>query len=61
MTYGVEAIILLESGFPTMRTSSFNPKDNDENLARSLDLIDEKKGECDGLIGPLSTETEARL
>ena len=30
MTYGVEAVIPLESGFPTTRTSSFNPKDNDE-------------------------------
>ena len=43
MTYGAEAVILLESGFPTTRTGSFNPKDNDENLARSLDLIDEKR------------------
>ena len=43
MTYGVEAVIPLESGFPTTRTSSFNPKDNDEHLARGLDLIDEKR------------------
>ena len=43
MTYGAEAVIPLESGFPTTRTSSFNPKDNDEHLARGLDLIDEKR------------------
>ena len=43
MTYGAEAVIPLESGFPTTRTSSFNPKDNNENLARGLDLIDEKR------------------
>ena len=43
MTYGLEAIIPLESGFPTTRTSSFNPKDNDEQLARNLDLIEEKR------------------
>ena len=43
MTYGVEAVIPSETGFPTMRTSSFNPKDNDENLARDLNLIDEKR------------------
>ena len=43
MTYGAEAVILLESGFLTTRTSSFNPKDNDENLARGLDLIEEKR------------------
>ena len=43
MTYGVEAVIPLETGFPTSRTSSFNPKDNDEQLAKSLDLIEEKR------------------
>ena len=43
MTYGAEAVIPLESGFPTMRTISFNPKDNDELLARGLDLIEEKR------------------
>ena len=42
MTYGAEAVIPLESGFPTTRTSSFNPKD-DEQLARNLDLIEEKR------------------
>ena len=43
MTYGVEAVIPLETGFPTSRTSSFNPKDNDEQLTKSLDLIEEKR------------------
>ena len=43
MIYGVEAVIPLETGFPTSRTSSFNPKDNDEQLAKSLDLIEEKR------------------
>ena len=43
MTYGAEAAIPLESGFPTTRTSSFNPKDNDEQLARGLGLIEEKR------------------
>ena len=43
MTYGAEAVIPLESGFPTTRTSSFNPKDNDEQLPRNLDLIEEKR------------------
>ena len=41
MTYGVEAIIHLETGFPTSRTSSFNPSDNDEQLKKSSDLIEE--------------------
>ena len=43
MTYRAEAVIPLESGFPTTRTSSFNPKDNDERLARGLDLIEENR------------------
>ena len=43
MTYGAETIIPLESRFPTTRTSSFNPKNNEEYLARSLDLIEEKR------------------
>ena len=43
MTYGAEAVIPLETGFPTTRTSSFNPRDNDEQLTKSLDLIEEKR------------------
>ena len=43
MTYGAETVIPLESGFPPTKTSSFNPKDNDEQLARNLDLIEEKR------------------
>ena len=43
MTYGAEAVIPLETSFPTTRTSSFNPNDNDKQLTRSLDLIEEKR------------------
>ena len=43
MTYGAEAVIPLETGFPTSRTSSFNPSDNNEQLTKSLDLIEEKR------------------
>ena len=46
MTYGVETVIPLEFGFPTTRTSLFNPKDNDKQLTRGLDLIEEKIGRC---------------
>ena len=46
MTYGAEAVIPLETGFLTTRTSSFNPKDNDEQLARNLDLIEEKRADA---------------
>ena len=43
MTDGAEAVIPLEIGFPMSRTSSFNPNDNDEQLTKSLDLIEEKR------------------
>ena len=43
MTYGAKAIIPLETGFPTLRTNSFNPSDNDEHLKKNLDLIEEKR------------------
>ena len=43
MTYGVEVVIPLETGFLTSRTSSFNLKDNDEQLTKSLNFIEEKR------------------
>ena len=41
MTYGVEAVIPLETGFPTLRTSAFTSDGNDKLLKKSLDLIEE--------------------
>ena len=46
LTYGAEAISPLETGILTTRTSSFNPKDNNEQLARNLDLIEEKRADA---------------
>ena len=43
MTYGAETVIPLETGFPTLRTSLFNPTGNDEHLKRNWDLIEEKQ------------------
>ena len=43
MSYGVETVIPIETGFPTLRTQSFNPNDNDKLLERSLDLIEERR------------------
>ena len=43
MTYGAEAVIPLETGFPTLKTSSFSPSSNNELLKRSLDLIEERR------------------
>ena len=42
MTYGAKAVIPLETGFPMLRTSSFNLSDSDGLLEKSLDLIEEK-------------------
>ena len=43
MKYGVKAVIPLKTGFPTLRTSSFNLSNNDVLLEKSLDLIKERK------------------
>ena len=43
MTYGAEAVIPLETGFLTLKTSSFSPNSNDNFLERSLDLIEKEE------------------
>ena len=43
MSYGVETVIPIETGFSTLRTQSFNASNNDELLEKSLDLIEEKR------------------
>ena len=43
MTYRVKAVILVETGFPTMRTYQFEEHNNDRQLCASLDLVKEKK------------------
>ena len=43
MSSGAEAVIPLETSFPTLRTQSLNPNDNDELLEKSLDLIKERR------------------
>ena len=43
MTYGAKAVIPLETRFPTLRTSSFTPSNNDELLGKSIDLIEERR------------------
>ena len=42
MTYGAKTVIPLETGFPTLRASSFTPSNNDGLLGKSLDLIKEQ-------------------
>ena len=43
ITYGAEVVIPLETDFLTLRTSSFNPSDNNRLLKKSLDLIKERR------------------
>ena len=43
MTYGAEAVLPIENSFPTLRSSTFIPENNDELLGRSLDLAEEKR------------------
>ena len=43
MTYGIEAIIPPETGFPMLRTGTFNSSDNNGLLEKSLDLIKERR------------------
>ena len=43
MTYGAEAVIPLENGFPIIRSSAFISDGNDELLKKNLDLIEERR------------------
>ena len=43
MTYGAEAVLRLETGFPMLRISSFTSGNNDELLEKSLDLIEKRR------------------
>ena len=43
MIYRAEAVIPLETSFPMLRTSSFNPSDNNGLLEKSLDFIEEMR------------------
>ena len=43
MTYGAETVIPLETGFPTLKMSSFTSNNNDGLLGKSLDLNEERR------------------
>ena len=43
MTYKNKAMIPLEIGFPTLRTSLFAPNSNDNLLEKSMDLVEEQR------------------
>ena len=43
MTYGAEAVIPLESRFPTLRTNQFSVEENNHLLSTNLDLVEERR------------------
>jgi ribonuclease HI len=46
MAFGMEAVIPLESKFPTLRTETFDPETNDEAVATELVLAEEKRDDA---------------
>uniref|UniRef100_A0A2N9HMF9 RNA-directed DNA polymerase n=1 Tax=Fagus sylvatica TaxID=28930 RepID=A0A2N9HMF9_FAGSY len=43
LAYGVEAVIPLEVGLPTTRTTEFDAEQNEDNLRKDLDLVEERR------------------
>jgi hypothetical protein len=43
LAYGVEAVIPLEVGIPTTRTTDFAVQTNEDNLRKDLDLLEERR------------------
>ena len=43
LAYGVEAVISLEVGLSTIRTTEFNAEQNENNLRKDLNLIEERR------------------
>ena len=43
LTYGTEAVILIESGFLTLRTDQFSVEENDLLLSTNLKLVEERR------------------
>ena len=43
LAFGVEAVIPLEIGLPTTRTTKFDVQTNEDHLRKDLDLVEEKR------------------
>jgi hypothetical protein len=43
LAYGVEAVIPLEVGMPTIQTTNFVVETNKDNLRKDLDLLEERR------------------
>ena len=46
MMYGTEAVIPVEVGEPSFRTTLFDPQTNEQGLALNLDLIEIRRDEA---------------
>ncbi len=43
MAFGVEVVIPLEVGLPTIRTTEFDAEQNEDDLRKDLNLIEERR------------------
>jgi hypothetical protein len=43
LAYGVEAVIPLEVGLPTTRTTKYDAEENESNLRKDLNLLEERR------------------
>jgi hypothetical protein len=43
LAYGVEAVIPLKVGLPTTQTTEFDTKENENNLRKDLNLLEERR------------------
>ena len=43
LAYGVEAVISLEVGLPTTRTTEYDAEENESNLRKDVNLLEEKR------------------
>jgi hypothetical protein len=43
LAYRMEAVIPLEVGLPTTRTTEFDAEENEDNLRKNLNLLEERR------------------
>ena len=61
LAYGMEVVIPLEIGLPTMKTEAYNHEQNKERLAKHLDMIKKMKGAITDRVSCLPATTSSKL
>nr|GEW10021.1 gypsy retrotransposon integrase-like protein 1 [Tanacetum cinerariifolium] len=61
LTYGMEAVILVEIGMPTLRTAEVDMIKNDKALEINRDLLEERREQSTGAMKQAAQKTEASL